>query len=68
MFDECIRVAELLLSDTPQLASGRAMNNIGDILQEARHIRQVRNDVAHNIAELRKQGSNQAIGLAAVTQ
>lgn len=66
MFDECIRVAELLLSDTPQLASGRAMNNIGDILQEARHIRQVRNDVAHNIAELRKQGSNQAIGLAAI--
>lgn len=67
--DECIRVGELLLSDVPQLASGRPMSNIGDILQAARHIRQTRNDIAHNILELRQQERfHQTTGLAAVVQ
>lgn len=64
MLDECIRVAALLLSDVPQLASVRPMNNIEDILQAARRMRQARNDVVHSIKR-RQQGDHQAIGLDA---
>ncbi len=38
--DECIRAAILVLEDAPQFTSAVPMDNIGNILQEAKRIRQ----------------------------
>ena len=67
MLGECIRVAELLLLDVPQLTSSRPMDNIGDILQASRQMLQTRNNVIYNIMKLQER-SHQSIGLAAVMQ
>lgn len=53
--DECIRVATLLLADVPQLASGRPMDNIGNMLQAARRMRQERLDADRLLYNLQHQ-------------
>ena len=67
MLNECVRVAELLLSDAPQLASDRPMNNIGDMLQAARHMLQARNNVADEIKRIQHDAVEQpqVVGFAA---
>ncbi len=49
---ECIRVANLLLKDAPQLVSNRSIDNIANILQAATYMLQERKAIKDNIGKL----------------